>query len=196
MSIYKLLDRLPYELLEHLFSFFTIKDDLSTLTALAGHPEVDPRIKRAVYGRILRFVVVDPSCWAKEFTRGDYWYPTLVELKGFLRQVDGAVAVALTSTVQLCVYHNFQRNRHDLEDVFRLLSGKTGAHLNLTYRVYVEDREEEVCRCVGALESHGILLSSITDLQLVCTNGGHVPIPGIPRDTSYRRGLLFPEVVR
>ncbi|CAH2351896.1 hypothetical protein CLIB1423_05S00826 [[Candida] railenensis] len=171
------LNDLPLELIEYIFTFFSIENDLKTLINLvsAESKVKEFRIRQVILNRLLKFVVIDPSCWVKEFSSQDYWYPSMKELKLLLSEID----VPITTNIQLCVHHNFEKNRDEIEELAQFLG--SGRYFNIKCRLYMKDNFEHICSCVTILRDYDVF-HKVTHLELVSTT---TDIANLPEQGSH-----------
>ncbi|KAL7667317.1 hypothetical protein ABC855_g981 [[Candida] zeylanoides] len=159
MDLAVLLERLPLELVRRVFGFLRVQDDWRTLVTVVSHARGP--VKAIAASRILRFVVVDPSCWARAFCRRDYWFPSIAELLAVLH---AARDTPVRGTVQLCVHHNFARIGTQLE----ALLVRASRHPQLQFRLYMRDRHECICTCLSVARRCGVY-RAITHFELAST---------------------------
>lgn len=179
MSWRDIVELLPIELVEEIFSFLSIKNDLPILNSLISDPHLNIRTKQVIFNRILRFVVIDPSFWAKEFSSVDFWYPSLKEFKLLLVSVCDQ-KVPITTHIQLCIHHNFTKNRVGIEEFAEFLGGEACTPLvNIKCRLYMKERFENIADCVQILKSNNVF-HRVTHLELVSTTekiqGAELPV--------------------
>ena len=173
---------LPIELTAYVFSFFTIKEDLPLLLLLCSHPQTPSSIKAVIHEKILRFVVVDPSCWARQFTGGDFWFPSISELTLMLQ----TVPPCRQSTVQICIYHNYLRTQHELSQLLEVLSRSQSR-----CRVYARGSVPEINRILQEIQRCAVC---ITQLLLVDSLGREINALVQPWNDRVQK-CQFPNVV-